>query len=380
MAENGITGADAESIYEKIEAFAGFGFAESHSLSFALLVYASSWLKLHYPAAFLAGLLRAQPMGFYSAQSLTGDAVRHGVRVLNVDIVRSGVHADLEAMTDAGGGATGTDECLAWRATGSGDPDVLDETTPFDPAAPDESAAHRRDGNFAVRLGLAEVNSIGEAVAERIVAERTLAPFADLHDLARRVGLNATQLESLAAAGAFESLGLTRREAVWQAGSASRERRDYLPGTAVVVQPPLLPILSPAEQVVYDLWSTGVAPGDHPIRHVREALAGGGVLSAVDLMTAEPGRRVQVGGVVTHRQRPATASGITFLNLEDETGLVNVIVSVGVWQKYRRTAREAPAMVVRGMLERSPEGVVSIVADKLERLPLAAKTKSRDFG
>ncbi|GAA4193932.1 error-prone DNA polymerase [Gryllotalpicola kribbensis] len=387
MAENGITGHDAESIYEKIEAFAGFGFAESHSLSFALLVYASSWLKLHYPAAFLAGLLRAQPMGFYSAQSLTGDAVRHGVTVLNVDLMRSNVHADLEpldsgAMTDASPAAppTGMDECLHWHATGSGDPDVLDETTPFDPKAPDESAAHRRDGNFAVRLGLAEVNSIGEAVAERIVAERALAPFADLHDLARRVGLNATQLESLAAAGAFESLGLTRREAVWQAGSASRERRDYLPGTAVVVQPPLLPILSPAEQVVYDLWATGVAPGDHPIRHVRELLRGGGVLSAADLMTADPGSRVQVGGVVTHRQRPATASGITFVNLEDETGLVNVIVSVGVWQKYRRVAREAPAMVVRGILERSPEGVVSIVADKLERLPLAAKTKSRDFG
>jgi len=401
MAENGIVGDDAEGIYEKIEAFAGFGFAESHSLSFALLVYASSWLKLHYPAAFLAGLLRAQPMGFYSAQSLTGDAVRHGVEVRGVDLVRSGVHADLEARADADAGgdprasaessasaglhgpgphATGMTGCLHWQDTGSGDPDDVDEKNPFDPKAPDESAAHRRDGNFAVRLGLAQVNSIGEAVARRIVDERDRAPFTDLHDLARRVGLSATQLESLAAAGAFESLGFTRREAVWQAGSAARERRDYLPGTAVIVQPPLLPIMSPAEQVVYDMWSTGVAPGDHPIRHVRAALTRGGVLSAADLMTAEPDRRVQVGGVVTHRQRPATASGITFLNLEDETGLVNVIVSTGVWQKYRRVAREAPAMVVRGILERSPEGVISVVADRLEQLVLAAKTKSRDFG
>jgi error-prone DNA polymerase len=270
--------------------------------------------------------------------------------------------------------------CLHWRYTGSGDPDDVQEKTPFDPKAPDESAAHRRDGNFAVRLGLAQVNSIGEAVAVKIVEERDRAPFADLHDLARRVGLSATQLESLAAAGAFASLGLTRREAVWQAGSAARERRDYLPGTAVIVQPPLLPIMSPAEQVVYDMWSTGVAPGDHPIRHVRAALTRGGVLSAADLATAEPDRRVQVGGVVTHRQRPATASGITFLNLEDETGLVNVIVSTGVWQKYRRVAREAPAMVVRGILERSPDGVISVVADRLEQLVLAAKTKSRDFG
>ncbi|WP_022880711.1 error-prone DNA polymerase [Gryllotalpicola ginsengisoli] len=380
MAANGITGDDAVGIYEKIEAFAGFGFAESHSLSFALLVYASSWLKLHYPAAFLAGLLRAQPMGFYSAQTLTGDAVRHGVEVLNVDLVRSGVHADLEATDAAGVGQTGRESCLHWQATGSGDPDVLDEAPPFDPEAPDESAAHRRDGRFAVRLGLAEVNGIGEAVAERIVAERSAAPFTDLHDLARRVGLSAGQLEALAAAGAFESLGLTRREALWQAGSAARERRDYLPGTAVVVQPPLLPMLTPAEQVVYDLWATGVAPGDHPIRHVRERLQAAGVLSAVDLDTHETGRRVLIGGVVTHRQRPATAAGVTFLNLEDETGLVNVIVSVGVWQKYRRVAREAPAMIIRGILERSPEGVVSVVADRLDRLPLAAKTKSRDFG
>jgi error-prone DNA polymerase len=316
--------------------------------------------------------------------------VRHGVEVRHVDITRSGVHADLEGLEQAdapgagagpgSGSATGMASCFDWRATGSGDPDVLDEAPPFDPDAPDESAAHRRDGRFAVRLGLAEVNSIGEAVAERIVAERALAPFADLHDLARRVGLNATQLESLAAAGAFESLGMTRREAVWQAGPASRERRDYLPGTAVVVQPPLLPILSPAEQVVYDLWATGVAPGDHPIRYVRDRLRSAGVLSAVDLDTYEVGRRVLVGGVVTHRQRPATAAGVTFLNLEDETGLVNVIVSVGVWQKYRRVAREAPAMVIRGILERSPEGVISLVADRLDRLPLAAKTKSRDFG
>ena len=133
------------------------------------------------------------------------------------------------------------------------------------------------------------------------------------------------------------------------------------------------------DRVAADLWATGISPDDHPVAHVRTELAERGVLSFAALKRAESGRRVEVGGVVTHRQRPATASGITFLNLEDETGMVNVIASVGVWQRYRRVAREAPAMIVRGILERSPEGVINIVADRFERLPIGAKHTSRDF-
>jgi error-prone DNA polymerase len=250
----------------------------------------------------------------------------------------------------------------------------------FDRDAPDASASHRRDGAFAVRLGLAGVNTIGEKHAERIVEERERGgPFESMHDLARRVGLTAPQLEALSAAGAFESLGLTRRQALWAAGPASRERREYLPSTAVFVQPPLLPMLTEAEQTVYDLWATGVSPGDHPMRHVRETMAGRGIRSVADLPAVETGTRVEVAGVVTHRQRPATASGITFMNIEDETGMLNVICSVGVWGRYRRVAREAAALVVRGILERSEEGVVNIVADRFETLPLKARTTSRNF-
>jgi error-prone DNA polymerase len=128
-----------------------------------------------------------------------------------------------------------------------------------------------------------------------------------------------------------------------------------------------------------DLWATGLSPDSHPVAHLRPVLAGRGILSARDLATAESGRRIEIGGVVTHRQRPATASGITFVNIEDETGLINVICSVGVWTRYRRVVREAQALVVRGILERSPEGVTNVVADRFEVLDMAPKTKSRDF-
>jgi error-prone DNA polymerase len=371
MARRDIPEETAEAIWGQIEAFADFGFAESHALSFALLVYASAWLKLHYPAAFLAALIKAQPMGFYSSQTLTQDAARHGVTVLHVDIQRSGVHPDLEPLGET--------------AVSGGLPACLDETQPpipqeFTRDAPDVSTAHRRDGAFAVRLGLAQVTAIGEKHAQRIVDERDVGGrFLSMHDLAQRVGLTATQLEALSAAGAFESFGTTRQQSLWESGPAARERRDFLPATAVVVQPPLLPVLSAAEQVVYDLWATGISPGDHPMHHLRQTMSARGVGAVADLQTVENGTRVEAAGVVTHRQRPSTASGITFLNIEDETGMLNVICGVGVWTRYRRVARDSAALVVRGILERTDDGIVNLVADRFETLPLAAKVRSRDF-
>ncbi|ERK69897.1 nucleic acid-binding domain protein, partial [Leifsonia aquatica ATCC 14665] len=178
---------------------------------------------------------------------------------------------------------------------------------------------------------------------------------------------------------AFEDFGLDRRQAIWEAGNAAQDRPEYLAGTAITVQPPLLPLLSPAEQLASDLWATGISTDDHPIRYLRPALASRGVRTAAMLATSESGRRIEVGGVVTHRQRPATAAGVTFLNLEDETGLVNVVCPVGVWNRYRRVARQAPAMIVRGILERSEEGVVNVIADRLEPLQTGIRTASRDF-
>jgi error-prone DNA polymerase len=372
MASNGLTGAAADQIYAQIQAFANFGFAESHSLSFALLVYASSWIKLHYPAAFLAGLLRAQPMGFYSPASLAADARRHGVRVLRPDILRSGADAGLEPLEEGAVPApTGRETCRDRRQPHPGD---------FDPAAPDLTREHRRDGGSAVRLGLAAVRGIGMPLAKRIVAAReTEGAFRSMEDLVRRVGLTTAQLEALATAGAFEPFGLATREALWRAGAAAEDRAEYLAGTVVAVQPPLFSDPTAFETLSADLWATGISPDDHPVRHLRPGLSGRGVLSAEQLRTAESGRRIEVAGLVTHRQRPATASGITFMNLEDETGLVNVICGAGFWARHRRVARDEPAVIVRGILERSTEGVVNVLADAIEPLRAGVAHRSRDF-
>jgi error-prone DNA polymerase len=317
MARKGLTGDVADGIYVKILSFANFGFAESHALSFALLVYASSWFKLHYPAAFLAGLLRNQPMGFYSPQSLVADARRHGVEVRRPDIMLSGALADLE------------------------------------------------DGGQAVRLGLDSVRGIGKDLAERIVEERQVAPYDDIRDLSRRAGLTSAQLEALATAGAFDSFGLDRRQALWMSGYA--ETDGQLPGTTPAPPPPTLPGMSDEEVTLADLWATRISPERHPIEHLRADLASAGILPIEELWRTEPDRRVRVAGMVTHRQRPGTAMGITFLNLEDETGMLNVICSQRVMEADNKAARHRNAVIILGKLERS-DGVVNLVADRVEPL------------
>jgi error-prone DNA polymerase len=332
MAANGIEGELADEIFAKVAAFANYGFPESHSASFAYLVYASAWFKCHHPAAFCAALLNAQPMGFWSTDTLTRDARRHGVLVRRADVNESDWWSTLE---------------------------------------PDERSAE----GFAVRLGIKEVRSIGDDLAKVIAAGR---PYADLEDLVRRAEVPLPALEALATAGALRSFGLDRRAALWAVGAAAQAAADRLPGVATGVEAPPLPGMSPAEETIADLWATGIAVDHHPTEHVRDHLRSIGVLSAEELQAVEPEQRVVVGGVVTHRQRPATASGMVFLNLEDETGLVNVVCSKGVWTRYRTVARTAAAMLVRGKLERA-EGVTNVVAHKLEELPLGVTARSRDF-
>jgi error-prone DNA polymerase len=396
MKSNGISPEVADDIYGKIQAFANFGFAESHSQSFALLVYASSWMRLHYPGAFLAALLRSQPMGFYSPQTLVADARRHGVEVRRPDIQRSGVTAGLEPRAGRVGreeraavsrphSEEGLDALAGARYSTTGNPSCLDRDQPpipekFDRNIPFDSTVHRRDGAFAVRLGLDEVSGISAALATKIVAERDRGgAYRDMNDLVRRAGLTTAQLEMLAASGAFDTFGLTRREAMWNAGNAAQDRAEFLAGTVVAVQPPLFTMPSEVDELVSDLWATGMSVDNHPVHYLRGQLNARGVLSAAALQSAEPGRRIEVGGIVTHRQRPATASGITFVNLEDETGLVNVICGVGIWNRYRRITRSASAMIVRGILERSAEGVTNLLADKFEVLSMTPQTRSRDF-
>jgi error-prone DNA polymerase len=362
MAERGIEGEVADRIYEKLAAFANFGFPESHSVSFAYLVYASAWLKLHYPAAFLAALLNAQPMGFWSPNTLVADARRHGVVVRGPDVNHSAATATLEPVTGWEGGGPGEREGGAAEAGKDGGP-----------GSPGHGTG--RPDIWAVRLGLGYVRSLGEELAERVAGGR---PYGSMADLVRRTGVNEGQVEALATAGAFGSLGLERRAALWAAGAVAQARAERLPGTAVGAEAPRLPGMSPVELGAADLWATGLSGDSHPVQFARERLDALGAVAADGLAAVPPGTRVLVGGVVTHRQRPATAGGTTFLNLEDETGLVNVICSRGVWARYRRVGRSAAALLVRGRLERA-EGVINVIADQLRPLPLAATTRSRDF-
>ena len=334
MAERGISGEVAEEVFTKMAAFANYGFPESHSVSFSYLVYASSWIKYHEPAAFCAALLNAQPMGFWSPHSLVQDARRHGVVVRGPDLNASLAAATLEPCPDSVGGV-------------------------------------------AVRLGMSSVRGLGSELAAAVEGGR---PYGSLEDLVRRVpALTLAQLEAMATAGVFEeSLGLGRREAMWAVGAAVQAGPDRLEGIVVGQKAPQLPGMEPVEQSVADLWSTGVSPDGHPTRFLRAELAARGVVTAEGLWDCPPRSKVLVAGVVTHRQRPMTAQGVTFLNLEDETGLINIVVSKGCWARYRRVARGAPALLIRGRLERS-EGVINIAAEELTPLPVGASAASRDF-
>jgi len=330
-ARHGITGEVADRIYEKLEAFANFGFPESHSLSFASLVFYSSWFKLHHPAAFCAALLRAQPMGFYSPQSLVADARRHGVLVHGPDVNASLAHATLEN--------------------------------------------HGQE----VRLGLGAVRHVGDELAERIVDDRNAnGPFVSLVDLAGRVQLSVPQTEALATAGALGCFGVTRREALWAAGAAASERPDRLPGVGSSSHVPALPGMSEWELTAADVWATGVSPDSHPVQFLRHRLDELGVVPANRLLSVPDGSRVLVAGAVTHRQRPATAQGVTFMNLEDETGMVNVMCSKGVWARHRKLAQTASALVIRGIVQNAT-GAVTVAADRLGPVDLRVASKSRDF-
>ncbi len=326
MAVNGITGEVAEEIYEKVAAFANFGFPESHSVSFAYIVYSSAWLKYHYPAAFCAALLNAQPMGFWSPMTLTADARRHGVVVRGPDVNASEATAILES-----------------------------------------------DG--ALRVGINYVRTIGNELAEKIAAGR---PYQSMEHVVRTADLTAPQVEALATAGAFGCFEKERRKALWSAGAVAQSKSGQLPGVVTGEQAPRLPAMDDVEEVAADLWATGLSPERHPVEFVRDYLDVRGAIAATALPARPDGERVTVAGLVTHRQRPATASGTTFLNLEDETGLVNVICSKGVWSRYRRVARSASAMIIRGKLEKA-EGTLNVIAERIEALSLAMATKSRDF-
>ncbi|HEY5165451.1 MAG TPA: error-prone DNA polymerase, partial [Acidimicrobiia bacterium] len=351
MAERGITGETAEEIAHKLEAFADFGFPESHSVSFAYLVYASAWMKRHYPAPFACALLNAQPMGFYSPHTIVRDAIRHGVQVLSPCVHASRRDCTLEART----------------------PDAGPVGFPRPGWCADVST-------HAVRVGLRYVRGLSDRLLDRIDDARREHPFTDLEDFARRTEAPVDALEALATAGAFAGFGVARREGLWAAGALRDARPGTLPGIVTGIEAPPLPGMSEMEATAADLGATGLSTARHPTEFVRDELTAQGVVTAEELRTRRHRARVEIAGVVTHRQQPETAKGVVFLNLEDETGLVNVICTPDVWQRFRRVARTSPALRIRGRLERE-QGVINLVAEHIATLALhpAALPRSRDF-
>ncbi|UIZ92543.1 error-prone DNA polymerase [Corynebacterium sp. CNCTC7651] len=337
----------AERLWQKIVAFAAYGFPESHSQSFASLVYFSAWFKRYYPAQFCVGLLRAQPMGFYSPQSLIQDARRHGVTVLPVCVNESGREA--RCVRGAGGAVAGA---AAEGGAGDGAEEV------------------------AIRVGLNLIKGLGDAAADRIEEAQ---PFTGVPDLARRADLTVEHVEALARAGALDCFGVDRRQAMWQAGIAATEREGMLPGLSAI-SAPSLPGMNAFELMAADVAATGVTHDKMPVEMVRGALDAAGVVRAGQLLTVPDGTRIRCAGVVTHRQAPKTAGGVTFLGMEDETGLINVVIPVGLWNRQKVLARTAKALIVRGIIQNA-SGAASLVADKLEPLEMGEwlTRGSRDF-
>lgn len=350
MVARGLTEEFAERVFLQIRGFGEYGFPESHAASFALLVYVSAWLKRHHPAAFTAALLGSQPMGFYAPAQLVRDAKSHGVKVLPVDVNTSAWHATLEKVASESG---------------------------LEPA---------------IRLGLEQVYGLGEAAGLRIEQARRKGPFTLPHEVARRAQLDRESLLHLARAGALESLGLDRRRAVWEA-MRCLDRPDSRPLLDALVGQDgdqdddegedalLLPATTRQEEVLSDYRTGGLSLAAHPLQFERERLAARGIVTAAAATAAAEGRRVMVAGIVLMRQRPATAKGMIFLTIEDETGAANIVVRPDIWSGADHAARRAAVLVVHGRIQRRGP-VVHVVATKLEAAPpaLAALPKmSRDF-
>ena len=339
LLKNGYTPEFAERIYQQIQGFSGYGFPESHAASFALLVYASSWLKCHHPAAFLCGLLNSQPMGFYAPAQLIADARAHGVEVRPADVMVSGWDCVLEAVPAAG--------------TGTPQP--------------------------AVRLGLRMLKGASAEVVQRIVQARAQAAFDSVDDLARRGRLDRGALRVLAAGGALATLAGHRRQAHWQA--AVRRPAALLHDAALNETPLALPAPREGEDIVADYASQGFTLGRHPLALLRRRLAAERFITAAELRTLPDRALARAAGIVTGRQRPGTAKEVMFVTVEDETGLANIIVHKDVQTRQRREVLDATLLGIYGQVSREGE-VIHLVARRLvDRSALLGDLtpRSRDF-
>jgi error-prone DNA polymerase len=317
--------------FSQIEGFGTYGFPESHAASFALLVYVSAWIKCHYPAAFACALLNSQPMGFYAPAQIVRDARDHGVAVLAADVNRSAWDSTLEPHHDSRGG-------------------------------------------LALRLGLREVKGLAQADAERLVAARDAGngkPFASIEELMRRTGLGRAPIERLATADACGSVGLSRRDALWQAAALDAAPPPLLRAAEsdLFAEPaPRLPRMTTGEEVVADYAATALSLRAHPLSLLRGALAQQGLASTARLAEARHGARIRLAGLVLVRQRPGSAKGVVFITVEDEHGVANLVVLPPVLQRFRAAVIGARMLEVDGVVERKDFGAAPIIHVVVRRL------------
>ncbi len=320
MQAKGIAPEFAERVFQQIQGFGEYGFPESHAASFALIAYATAWLKCHYPAEFCCALLNAQPMGFYSPATIVEDAKRHGIIMRPVDVLWSSWDCTLDPCTGSAGG-------------------------------------------FAVRMGLRYVKGLGAGDWSQIEATRRASPFASLANFVRRTGLDVGALTALAEAGAFEGFGLERRAALWEVRGLIRSRGLSLP-LDVHEATPAFTLLSDFEEITWDYRRASHSPRGHPLAPLREELKAQRLPDARTVASMRHGQRVSYAGLVICRQRPGTAGGVVFMTLEDETGFVNVVLWERVFERYAVLAKTATFLGVTGRLQ-VEQGVVHLVAERL---------------
>jgi len=351
MLQRGYDGEFAERVFKQISGFGEYGFPESHAASFALLVYVSAWIKRYHPAVFAAALVNSQPMGFYAPAQLVRDAQEHAVRVLPADVNHSNWDCTLEPITAA--------------------------------AEPSTSPFRHRDETLGLRLGFRLLRGFSEEHAVRIEAARVRGAFVSLEEFARRTQLNRATLQLLSRADAFASLKIERREAYWQSLPA-REQLPLFDDPELATNEedsPELPQMTAQDQVVEDYSSAGLTLRKHPVSFLREQLTQLRAVTSEQLSELTPDRRVKVAGLVLMRQRPSTASGITFVTLEDETGVANLVVYPSVWQHFRQTARFASVLLATGRLQREGD-VIHVVCERLDDVSEMLKqieSRARNF-
>ncbi len=345
MDKNGIVGSAQDQIVKSITSFALYGFPESHAASFALIAYASAWLKAHHPAAFTACLLNAWPMGFYHPATIVKDIQRHGTPVLPIDVSESGWECGLEREERKKAFLEG------------------------------EEGKCRR---LAVRLGMRFIKGLKEATGRAIEEERRKRFFEDAADLQRRCSLRTDEITKLAYAGALSSLGISRREALWQVAEVSRPLGTLYENLPLSSSLSPLPEMSAVEETTADYRATDLTAGPHLLEHLRPALAARSILSAMELRNVPEGERVKAAGAVIVRQRPGTAKGFVFLSLEDESGIVQAIVRPDLFKEHRALIVGSGGLVVEGKLQKEG-GNVSVRAERFWPLPALPDLPSHDF-